>query len=199
MAVHYHIRFKRAQQVLKVRARKLESLCAVVQRQKNRVVNFPRVAGLELSAPIGQLFEAVLHTRLICNVVGVTGKGINRRQRISPVTGDKIRGGGEILVMTARQPAALRVSRMQLGFRCRHKSEPASYYRASRAPQETRLCRATTQLEADGPQPCSSKGNKMLSRGQNLRKLRGTGVVPASANYHDGRIPSQPPPLAWSL
>src|SRR5208282_3803544 len=85
--------------------------------------------------------ETVLDARLICNVVGVTGKGINCRQRVALVAGDKIRGSRKILVMSARQPPAFSVSRAQLGFRGRHNSEPAFHYRASRPCQETRLWR----------------------------------------------------------
>ena len=122
MAVHDHIGLKSSEQILKILARELESFGTVVKRKEDRVIDFPRVTGIELGTPIRQLFQAIFHARLIRNIIGITGKGIHCRQRVTPVAGDKIRGGREILVMPACQPPALRISRAQFSLRGRHSS-----------------------------------------------------------------------------
>ena len=69
----------------------------------------PGEAFTEQFTPGGEFFEPALDSRLIGNVVSVSGKGIDGCQRITLVARNKARRDRKVLVMTARQAPALSV------------------------------------------------------------------------------------------
>jgi len=70
----------------------------------------PYVALSEFPPPFGERLQAALHTRLVSQVVGVTRKGVNGRQRITFVARHQQRRGRKVLVMPPRQATAPRIS-----------------------------------------------------------------------------------------
>ena len=64
--------------------------------------------------------------RLVGKIVGAAGEGVNRRQRVPLVGGDKAGRHREILVMTPGQFPALRVRRANLLVRIPHREATAS-------------------------------------------------------------------------
>jgi len=109
MTIHADVGFKGAQQVLKILPRKDESPLRVVKGQENRMLDFAGVACTEHLTPFREFFEPALNSRLIGNVVSVSSEGIDGGKRITLVAWNKVRRHREVLIMTARQAAALSI------------------------------------------------------------------------------------------
>jgi hypothetical protein len=70
----------------------------------------PYVTLVESLSPVGEPLQAVLDPGVVGQVVGITGKGVNRRQRVALRARHQQRRSGEILVMPLRQAPTFSIS-----------------------------------------------------------------------------------------